>query len=267
VEQEAAAARAERERKAAERAEKEARTGKKLRGRKPKEPRDNPEDEPKANVTDPESRIMKTRHGHVQAYNAQAVVTVGQIIVAADVTQDCNDVRQLHPMLSKAQENLEAVGAEEKIQTSLSDAGYWSEQNVKNPDPTGPELLIATKKGWKQKKELLEAPVPRGRIPKDISPRERMDRKLRTKRGRKLYRMRGSTVEPIFGQIKEGQGFDRFSRRGLSACDSEFKLQACTHNLLKLYRSGRTGWKTKKRCFGGHFSGGERGRTGNNKAA
>jgi transposase len=267
LDEEEAAAKAEQERKAAERAEKEAKAGKKLRGRKPKEPKDNPEDEPKANVTDPDSRIMKTRRGHVQGYNAQAVVTKGQIIVAAEVTQDCNDVRQLNPMLKKAQENLNAVGVEEKIETGLADAGYWSEKNIKSADPAGPDLLVATKKDWKQRKEMADAPSPRGRIPEDLSPRERMERKLRTRRGRTLYKMRGCTVEPTFGQIKSAQGFERFSRRGRSACDSEFKLEACSHNLLKLYRSGRTGWKTKKRGYGDGVSRKEVGRTGAKKAA
>ena len=86
----------------------EGRSGKKGRGRKPPDPR--PDPGAKVNLTDPESRIMKARQGYVQGYNAQLVVTKDQIIVAAEVTQDQNDVRQLHPMLKRAEEELEGAG-------------------------------------------------------------------------------------------------------------------------------------------------------------
>jgi hypothetical protein len=104
-----------------------------------------------------------------------------------------------------------------------------------------PELLIATTKDWKQRKLLREKGCPRGRIPKGLSPRESMERKLLTKRGRALYKMRGVLVEPVFGQVKEGQVFRRFMRRGLGAARSEWSLVATTHNLLKLWRSGILG--------------------------
>jgi hypothetical protein len=63
-----------------------------------------------------------------------------------------------------------------------------------------------------------------------------MDRKLRTKRGRALYRQRGAAVEPVFGQMKDRQGADRFSMRGLERCRSEWQLDAAVHNLRKLHR-------------------------------
>ena len=69
-----------------------------------------------------------------------------------------------------------------------------------------------------------------------------MERKLLTKRGRKLYKKRSRTVEPVFGQIKDACGIDRFMRRGLSAADSECKIICATHNLLKLFRSGKANW-------------------------
>lgn len=231
--------------RAAERAEKEARTGRKLRGRKPKEPADMPVEEPKANVTDPESRIMKTRRGYVQGYNAQVAVTEGQVVLAAEVTQEANDVKQLAPVLSKAVENAGKVLDGAKIEVALADAGYWSESNILAADPEGPELLVATTKDWKQRKALREARPPRGRIPENMSPKDRMERKLLTKRGRRLYRIRGQTVEPVFGQVKDARGFDGFMRRGVAACDSEWKFINATHNLLKLKRSGK--WSLRKR--------------------
>ena len=87
---------------------------------------------------------------------------------------------------------------------------------------------------------------PRGRIPKGLSPRDRMERKLLTKRGRSLYKKRGVLVEPVFGQVKEGQGFRRFMRRGLGAAQSEWSLAGTTHNLLKLWRSGQAPWPKPK---------------------
>ena len=246
LEAEAAAEAAKQAEKIAKREAEEEATGKKKRGRKPGEPEEKPKDDAKANVTDPQSRIMKTRSGYVQGYNAQAAVTENQIIVAAEVTQDCNDVGQLLPMVGKIAENLKAVGAPEAMETVLADAGYWSDANMAGADPAGPELLIATNKDWKQRKAMREAPPPRGRIATETTARERMERKLLTKRGRALYKLRGQTIEPTFGQIKDGRGCDGFMRRGVKASDSEWSLMCTTHNLLKLWRSG----KAKIRDFG-----------------
>jgi transposase len=242
LEQEAAVAAAEHAQKLEERAAKEARTGQKLRGRKPKPVSEAPGAEAKANVTDPDSRIMKARRGYLQGYNAQAVATADQIIVAADVTADENDVDQLHPMLAAAANELKAAGVEQKVGAALVDAGYCSEANLAAADPEGPELFVATRKDWKQREQLRQAPPPRGRIPGHLSRRERMDRKLLTKRGRRLYRQRGRIIEPVFGQTKTCRGIDRFQRRGLANCQSEWKVICGTHNLLKLWRSGKARW-------------------------
>jgi transposase len=221
----------------------EATSGKKKRGRKPKVVEPAPVEEDKANISDPDSRIMKARQGYVQGYNAQAIVSQDQIIVANGVTQEENDVQQLKPMLETLESTLEAAGIEDQPNAALADAGYWSEANVIDCTcPEGPELLIATTKDWKQRKAARERGCPRGRIPNDLSPRERMERKLLTRRGRRIYRLRGITVEPVLGQVKEGQGCRRFMRRGLHAAQSEWSLMATTHNLLKLWRSGQAPW-------------------------
>jgi transposase len=242
LEREAAVEAAKQAEKMAQRNEEEKKSGQKKRGRKPKQPDDTPQAGAKANVTDPESRIMKTRTGYLQGYNGQALVTKDQVIVAADVTQEENDVQQLHPMLEQTQEELSAAGVEEEIGAVLADAGYWSETNLQEADPEGPELLIATTKDWKQRKALREKGPPRGRIPKDISLLERMERKLRTKRGWLLYSQRGWMVEPVFGHAKDVRRCDCFMRRGHSAARSEWRLIAATHNLLKLWRSNVVAW-------------------------
>jgi transposase len=241
LEQEASARAAEQAVKIAERQAEEEATGKKKRGRKPKDP-DATVGDAKANVTDPDSRIMKTRKGYEQAYNAQAGTTEDQIIVVAEVTTDENDAKQYHPMMRKAAANLQAVGVKEKIGAGLADAGYWSKATVVACDPDGPESFIATTKDWKQRKAMRDRAAPRGRIPKDLDVRALMERRLLTKRGRELYKKRSQTIEPVFGQVKEGRGADRFMRRGLSAVDSEWKVICATHNLLKLFRSGKAKW-------------------------
>ena len=237
-----AAAKAAQEHLAQRQAEEEG-TGKKKRGRKPQVVEAAPSEKAKANTTDPDSRIMKTRQGYVQGYNAQAVVSQDQIIVAVGVTQEANDVQQLEPMLQTMERTLEAAGIEDRPKAGLADAGYWSEANIRACSrPEMPELLIATTKDWKQRKLLRELGCPRGRIPKGLNPRDRMERKLLTKRGRALYKMRGVLVEPVLGQVKEGQGFRRFMRRGLGAAQGEWSLAGMTHNLLKLWRSGQAPW-------------------------
>ncbi|MFH1141116.1 MAG: IS1182 family transposase, partial [Chloroflexota bacterium] len=174
----------------AQRQAEEAASGKKKRGRKPKVVESAPVEEAKANISDPDSRIMKARQGYVQGYNVQAVVSQDQIIVAAGVTQEANDVQQLKPMLETLERTLEAAGIEDRPRAALADAGYWSEANLTACSrPEGPELLIATTKDWKQRKAARERGCPRGRIPKDLSPRERMERRLLTQRGRRMYRL------------------------------------------------------------------------------
>src|SRR6187455_1262814 len=150
---------------------------------------------------------MKTRRGWLQGYNAQIVVTTGQIIIATDITTDANDVQQLQPMLAQAQANVTAVADQDTVVlgAAVADAGYWSEANAAS-EGAECELIIATQKDHKQRAALRDAPPPRGRKPNTMTARERMDRKLRTRHGRDRYRRRGASVEPVFGQMKDRQG-------------------------------------------------------------
>lgn len=188
--------------------------------------------EPRANITDPDSSIMRDAHGYLQGYNAQAAVTADQVIVAADVTQEPSDNHQLAPMVAAAQHNLTVVGISEPIGAVVADAGYWSQPSA--AVDTGPELFIATR----TRRPRAHPPLPStGRIRASATPLQRMERKLDTKRGKTIYAKRSITVEPVFGQIKETRRARRFHRRGLPAVDSEWKLLATTHNILKLWRT------------------------------
>src|SRR5204863_9457149 len=133
--------------------------------------------ESRANLTDPDSNIMRDSHGYLQGYNAQAVVTANQIIVAADVTQEPSDNHQLAPMVASAQQNLTVAGVREPIGAVVADAGYWSQPSA--ACDAGPELFIATK----TTRARAHPPLPRrGRIPASATPHQRMERKLQTKR-------------------------------------------------------------------------------------
>jgi len=188
------------------------------------------------NFTDPESRIMKSSNkGWDQCGNAQAVANEAQIIVAADVTDQANDCRQLQPLVEQTVENLDAVGVAEQVAAFTADAGYFSEENVAVLDENEriEEGYLATGR-LKHHEQVPEA--PRGRPPKGLSAKEQMARKLRTKRGRKEYARRKAIIEPVFGQTKQGRGFRQFLLRGLQQMKSEWKLVCLTHNLGKLFR-------------------------------
>jgi len=242
LERERLEAEAAQRQKLEERKQKEEETGKKARGKPPRSVEDvrKEKESRKANATAPATRILKTRSGYVQGFNAQAVCTDEQIIVAADVTDQENDQGQYHPMMQQAQENAKAIldGDEATIQLGRADAGYCNEADLEKECEH--EILVATKKDWKRRKEMREEPPPRGRIPKHLSATERMERKLRTKRGSAEYKKRSQTVEPLFGQIKSGRGIDSFFGRELPSAQGEWNLICGTSNLLKLYARSRT---------------------------
>jgi hypothetical protein len=192
--------------------------------------------EPKAqiNFTDPESRIMKVSNkGWDQCGNAQAVANEHQIILAADVTDEANDKRQALPMVDQARANLDAAGVSQAIGAALMDSGYYSETNTVGLEERGIDPYVATER---LKHHEKVAAAPRGRIPKDLSAKQRMARKLRTKKGRERYARRKGMIEPIFGQIKQVLGFRQFSLRGLASLRGEWRLLCAVHNLLKLWR-------------------------------
>src|SRR6266516_1583213 len=185
-----------------------------------------------ANVTDPESRLLHTRRGRVQGYNAQAATTLEQVIVAAEVTQDANDFQQLQPMLEATAATLAAAGIAERPGRLAADSGYWSIANL-TQIPDVPQLLIPPPKHGRHGKPRKDG---KPSASKSDELRAAMKRKLTSDDGKACYAKRKETVEPVFGQIKDGRGARRFMRRGLRACEAEWKLLCGTHNLLKLWR-------------------------------
>jgi hypothetical protein len=173
----------------------------------------------------------------LQGYNAQAVVATGQIIVAADVTQEANDYNQLLPMMELADRELEAAGVRERIGVGLADTGYCTEENLVALEQKvdGPEMLVATKKASEHRASAKDE-LSSGNPAESGDARMRMEQRIESERGRELYPQRAALAEPVFGQIKTAQGIDRFRRRGHTAVRDEWKLICLTHNLLKLFR-------------------------------
>jgi len=204
------------------------------RGRKPKHPPGRPRPKDQRNFTDPESRIMKhptCKGGFIQGYNSQAAVEQeSQVIVAADVTNESNDKRQIETMVEQMERNLG------KIPEELSaDAGYYSESNLRYLKRRNIDAYIPPDKMRHRKMDVGPSP---GRMPKGLNAADRMRCKLGTEKGRKAYSIRKETVEPVFGQTKEVRGFRQFLLRGLENVQREWKLICIGHNVLKLFRSG-----------------------------
>ena len=116
-----------------------------------------------------------------------------------------------------------------------ADAGYYSAQAVLGLYGLCVDPFVAPEQ---TRHGRVVPPAPQGRIPRHLSARERMRRKLQTKQGRKRYALRMQTVEPVFGQIKQGRGFRQFLLRGLEKVSGEWSLICAGHNLLKLFRCG-----------------------------
>ncbi|MGH7227850.1 MAG: IS1182 family transposase [Nitrospiraceae bacterium] len=227
-------ARQEAERKRQERDNLERRAeqeGRRVPGR-PAEIPQLPDPKSQRNFTDPESRIMKNSDkAFIQGYNAQAAVDgKTQVIVAYEVTHQAADAPHAVEMMDQVKENTGRYP-----DRALQDAGYFSEANVQAQQARGIEPFVATAR-QKHSDEPLVA--PRGPIPKNATVKDRMRRKLQTLRGKAVYALRKTIVEPVFGQIRT-RGLQRFWLRGLQNVHGEWSLWCTTHNLLKLWRSGR----------------------------
>ena len=189
---------------------------------------------PRVNLTDPSSRIQKTRRGWIQGYNAQLAVTADQIIVACAVGKIAADTPAFIPMMTAAVTAAttlaQATGRDTSIGTVLADAGYPSHANLTAP---GPDRLIALGKARALFVTAKHTPT-QGPPDPDTGPYQQMAHRLATPEGAALYKRRGATVEPAIGNLKKI--LPRFSRRGLDAATSELNLAAAAFNLLKLHR-------------------------------
>jgi hypothetical protein len=225
--------RAEHEAKLAAREAKTAATGKKPGGKPPAPPVEGPLPKDQINLTDEDSRIMPAPGGGFeQAYNAQAAVAAGSLlVVAADVAQAPNDKQQLEPMLDKIEALPERLGA---VETLLADAGYFSAANVEACREATVEPLIAMGR-QPHHPPLGERFAKEGPAPENPTPVEAMAHRLKTPEGRKLYALRKQTPEPVFGIIKSALGFRQFLLRGLDKVRGEWSLVTMAWNLKRMF--------------------------------
>jgi transposase len=205
---------------------------------------------PLCNFTDGDSAIMPNpAGGFLLGYNAQAAVEgSAHVIVAAEMSNDAADNKQLVPMVKAAEQALrqackgeaagvaaEAIGDEGAaanqsgavIAEILADAGYF--------------YVEALQDAVFQDKAALVTPDSRKQI-KEHKPTnmhavaQQMRAKLSTEEGKKRYARRAAIVEPVFAWIKHVRGIRSFLLRGLDAVRNEWRIICLTQNLLKLQR-------------------------------
>ena len=221
--------------------------------------------EPKLNPLEKEARFMKHNGGRIRlSYNCQAAVDEeGGVIVAAEITNEANDKRQMLPMLEEVEETVE-----KKPEKAVMDAGYYSKENLEGAEILETDCYVTSRK-WeeevqekrgrgREKEEakavttsFVNSPSQKGveiangdRIIEDAGTRSsreptdavrRMAAKLQTEEGKEIYRQRKKIVEPVFGQVKFNLGFSRFRLRGLDKAGGEWTLVCLVHNIKKIY--------------------------------
>lgn len=220
------------EKKVAERVKKEQATGKKARGKQPKAPKSGPTAKDQVNLTDEESRIMPTGGGFEQTYNAQAGVdTASKLIVTAHITQQPNDKQELVPTLNNLAALPEGLGTATDL---IADSGYFSETNVTACEEKGliPYIAIDRQSHTQPLMERFAEPPP---LPEDADSVTRMKHRLKTTAGKVIYAQRKVTSEPVFGIIKAVMGFRSFLLRGYEAVTGEWNLVCMAYNIKKLH--------------------------------
>jgi hypothetical protein len=224
LEAEAKAAAEEETRRRAEAEKKRIAEGRKKNGRTPAPPKSEPDGKTQRNFTDPESRILKTRDGFIQGYNAQAAVDAkAQIIVAHGLTPCQSDQDQLVPLVDAIADDLGR-----KPKEVSADNGYCSEANLAALARRGIAgyIAVARAKHAADAKRKIAGPLTRA-----------MQRKLKRAGRRSRYRLRKQLPEPVFGQIKHARGFRQFLLRGREKVKAEWAMICTAHNILKLAKA------------------------------
>ena len=227
-------AQAEYEAKLKERAAKEKAQGRKLGGKKPKAPEAGPKAKDQVNFTDGDSRIMPVSGGGFeQAYNAQAAVDMDtMLIVVNHVSQNPNDKQEVEPALTELNQLPENLG---QVKRAALDSGFFSQDNAQRLAENEIEPYIACGRqshNLTLEERLAAVPAPL----ENPDAFAAMKHRLKTEVGKQFYAQRKSTVEPVFGIIKEVMGFRRFLLRGLNAVTGEWNLVCIAFNLKRLCR-------------------------------
>ncbi|MGH9895671.1 MAG: transposase, partial [bacterium] len=195
-----------------------------------------PQPNAEANVTDPDSRLLKGRGHAIQGYNAQVVCTPEQVIVATELCQISNDVEQLAPMVEAMSAAVVAAGFDvSMVRELVADRGYWRASNVDGSIPGAPELFIRVAKYGRTGKPRPNRPSADRTRPL----REAMEAKLATDRGRELMRLRAPTIEGVFGHLKQNRGIRRFSRPWAQRMRQRVEAHLCHTQPLQALASQR----------------------------
>lgn len=186
--------------------------------------------QPRANLTDPQSRLLHTRNGWLQGYNCQTATSHDRFILHANATQDASDVEQftttLNALTNLAHHLNNTTGRDDlTIGVMLGDAGYDSTTNLNTP---GPPRLIPNR-------NYRTMPTPTNPPPPDATTREHLDHQLQTPEGKALYQQRSPQAEATHAWIKDRRGIRHFTRRGLTAANNEIRFAAAVTNLLRLH--------------------------------
>lgn len=220
------------DRKIKQRKLKEEKTGKRTPGRTPQEPKEDPNDKDQYNFTDPVSRIMKTSSGFDQCYNAQAGVDHdSRLIVGQSLSNSPNDQKELIKTVDSIPDE---VGTPEN---GCADTGYLSETNIDAliEREINPYIATGREHHHSYLDDKLNGIESEAEDDKSLSKIENMKRKLRSEKGKEIYRYRKMTVEPVFGIIKQAMGFRRFSFRGQEKVSREWGLVCFAYNLRRLF--------------------------------
>ncbi len=195
-----------------------------------------PDKPARANATDPPSRTVpgKNGGGFLQGYNLQAMATrVHQFITSIGIHDSPNDTAALHPNLQATRANLNAAGITDPIGAALFDAGYASHANFTTPCPDeGTTLLVAVHKEARQTGRDPDHPSRATRT--TLPSWQDMATRLDTDDGRRLYRQRAVTIEPVFGQLINRLG--RWLNYRGEHVDTELHLWAASHNIGKIIK-------------------------------
>lgn len=223
------------EERLAEIAKQEQETGRKFRGKRPTAPdpaKAEPGPKQQRCLTDPDARLMKEggKRSFCFGYNAQAAVdSKNQVIVAATVTQDQHDRAQLAPVVAQVHVN---VGR--KPEKVSADTGYYNPKLEDSGALEAVDVYVVPDAGrGKRARAEWTGPAP----PPEAPLLTRLRYKMAQPAAREIYGKRKTIVEPVFGQIKEQQGFRRFSFRGKLKVSAEWAIVCLTHNLRKLNRA------------------------------
>ena len=207
--------------------------GKKPGGKDPEPPQVGPKDRDQINLTDDESRIMPTSGGGFeQSYNAQVGVdTQTMLVITQQVTQACNDKREVVPTLEQIAALPEVLG---EVHTLIADNGYCSQANVVACHEAGIEPLLAMRRQGHHE-PLLQRFAPDAPEPATSEPMAKMAHRLSTQAGRALYKLRKQTVEPVFGIIKRVMGWRGMSMRGYTKAQGEWCLVTMSWNIKRMH--------------------------------